>query len=103
MRDTTIATTFGDDLTDETMRSEVEFCARVDAAEVVEAWITRMAAAYGDAAVTDWGPAALSTEALGDDPEPRTPAARTAVPCSTCGGGGARTVAIRTFPASPAA
>jgi len=56
-------------------QAEVEFYARVDAAEVYASYIERMAAAYGDAAITDWDLDALRAEAFGDEPEPPTPAA----------------------------
>ncbi len=64
-------------------QAEVEFYARVDAAEVVERWIERMAAAYGDSAIGDCdfdALAALRAEAFGDGPEPPTPAAPNVVP-----------------------
>jgi len=61
-------------------RAEVEFFARVDAAEVYETWIERMAVAYGDTAITDWDLDALRAEAFGDGPEPPSPAAPTVLP-----------------------
>ena len=64
-------------------QAEVEFFARVDAAEVLGVWLEQMAAAYGDAAVTDWdldAAHALRAEAFGDGPEPPSPAAPTVVP-----------------------
>ena len=63
-------------------QAEVEFYARVDAAEVYASYVERMAAAYGDAAVTDWDidtVHALRGEAFGD-PVPPTPAAPNVVP-----------------------
>ena len=50
--------TFDDAFTREMDRAEAGFYARVDAAEVVEVWLERMAVAYGDAAITDGGLAA---------------------------------------------
>ena len=61
-------------------QAEVEFYARVDAAGVYASYVERMAAAYGDAAVTDWDVDALSAEAFGDGPEPPAPAAPNVVP-----------------------
>ncbi len=61
-------------------QAEVEFYARVDAAEVVECWIERMALAYGDAAVTDWDLDALRAEAFAEELEPPTPAGPNVVP-----------------------
>ena len=64
-------------------QAEVEFFARVDAAEVVARWIERMAAAYGDAAITDLDLDALDAlraAAFGDGPEPPAPAAPNVVP-----------------------
>ena len=61
-------------------QAEVEFYARVDAAEVYEAWIEQMAAAHGDAAIIDWDLDALRAEAFGDGPEPTIPAAPNLVP-----------------------
>ena len=63
-----------------TSTAEVEFDARVDAAEAVERWTERMVAAYGDSAVTDWDLDARRAEAFGDDPDPHTPSAPAAVP-----------------------
>ena len=61
-------------------QAEVEFFGRVDAAEVYECWIERMAAAYGDSPITDWDLDALRAEAFGDDPEPPSPAAPGVLP-----------------------
>ena len=66
--------------TTSTAQAEVEFYARVDAAEVVEVWLERMAAAYGDAPITDWDLDALRAEAFGDGPEPPAPVAPNVVP-----------------------
>jgi len=60
------------------MNAEVEFYARVDAAEVVARWIERMAAAHGDESPAEWdydALHALRAEAFGHGPEPPTPAA----------------------------
>jgi len=69
--------------TSSTAQAEVEFYARVDAAEVIEVWLEKMAAAYGDAAITDFDLDAISTlraEAFGDGPEPPSPAAPNVIP-----------------------
>ncbi len=65
------------------MNAEIEFYSRVDASEVVAAWIERMAAAYGDDSPAQWdydAIYALRAEAFGDGPEPPTPAASNVVP-----------------------
>ena len=67
-------------MTTSTSTAEADFFATVDAAEVVGRWIERMAAAYGDAPITDRDLDALRAEAFGDGPEPPSPAAPAVVP-----------------------
>jgi hypothetical protein len=101
---------FAEDLSAEERQAEVEYFARMDAAEAYGAYIERMADELGDEPYNDWDlPAALTRahDAPYDwDPVPPTPAAPNVVPfhrrpfdraahCQAiAAGGGARTVAL---------